>query len=211
MKNLIQGIVNIFESGKFDGDYAALVVANDGIDGAPQISYGRSQLTESGGGLLRLLSLYDGKYAERLRALFKKPLGDEFKKLLVLAAGDEKMREAQDRIFDNLYWHPATIFCGREGLKTSLAQLLVYDSYIHSGKVPSYLRARFPDKTADELKWCRAYAQARRDWLANHTNPLLRKCVYRMDFMLHQMDNDNWMLTKFPLDVHGVRVVDYND
>ena len=214
-KELIQGIVNIFETSKFAGDYAALVVMHDGPGGSTQITYGRSQLTESGGGLRRLLLAYQGKYAAQLMILANKfddlTDNEEFKNLLVLAArDDEAMRKAQDAVFDENYWHPALRFCEHEGLTLPLSQLLVYDSYIHSGKVPQFLRDRFneltPVRGGNEKKWCRAYAQARRDWLATHSSPLLRKTVYRMDFILGQMDADNWMLNRFPLNVHGVIV-----
>ena len=48
-KRKILQVVNVFETGKLEGRYDALVVMNDGPGGIPQITFGRSQTTEYSG------------------------------------------------------------------------------------------------------------------------------------------------------------------
>ena len=47
-KSKIEAVINVFETGKKEGKYDALVVYRDGRGGSRQITYGRSQTTEQG-------------------------------------------------------------------------------------------------------------------------------------------------------------------
>ena len=57
IKNKIQKIVNVFESGTPDGDYGCISLYEDGPNGIKQITYGKSQTTEWGN-LPDLIKLY---------------------------------------------------------------------------------------------------------------------------------------------------------
>ena len=47
-KRLVERVINVFESGKPEGNYAAMAIFNDGPNNIKQITYGRSQTTEYG-------------------------------------------------------------------------------------------------------------------------------------------------------------------
>jgi chitosanase len=55
--------------------------------------------------------------------------------------------------------------------------------------------------------WVAHYVRTRRDWLANHSNSLLRKTVYRMDAFRRLIDQGRWAL-ELPLHVRGIRIDD---
>ena len=68
-KRTVVRVVNVFETGKADGDYAALAVFNDGPNDIRQITYGRSQTTEYGN-LRELVAKYvaaKGIYSQKLK------------------------------------------------------------------------------------------------------------------------------------------------
>ena len=70
-KRLIERVVNVFESGKPEGNYAATVIFNDGPNDIKQITYGRSQTTEYGN-LRELVQKYvaaNGLYSKKLKPL----------------------------------------------------------------------------------------------------------------------------------------------
>jgi chitosanase len=86
---------------------------------------------------------------------------------------------------------------------------VIYDSYIHSGSILSFLRKKFPTVVpasgGNEMEWITNYIEARYQWLAHHNNHLLRNTVYRMDCFTEQLDNKNWDLTQ-SIKAHGVTI-----
>jgi chitosanase len=56
-KTICEQVINVFETGSTEGDYAALVIFADGPHGVRQITYGRSQTTEYGN-LEELVQMY---------------------------------------------------------------------------------------------------------------------------------------------------------
>ncbi len=219
IKEKILSVVNVFETGKPDGRYELLVVMNDGPGGKPQITYGRSQTTEYGN-LHQLLDLYcsmGGSYSLPLRVYLDKvgrdPLHQDaaFKKLLVDAGlNDTMMRTAQDEFFDKAYYLPALKFFNVNGFTLPLSLLVIYDSYIHSGRVPDFLRRRFGEKTpangGAEKEWIARYTDVRHQWLKYHSNELLRKTIYRTLCFKEQIEAANWSLTQ-PVRANGVNIV----
>jgi chitosanase len=218
-KTLIQKIVNVFESGLPDGKYDALVIYDDGVNNSHQITYGRSQTTEQGN-LRQLVEMYvenSGKYATDFVPYLEK-IGSEslvddenFKRLLKEAAQKDKiMKDTQDLFFDQFYWQPAVEFGKRNEFKLTLSMLVIYDSYIHSGSVPMFLRKRFKELTpvngGDEKKWIESYVDVRHQWLKYHEKPILRKTIYRTQVFINEMERGNWNLEKLPIDVNGVKV-----
>jgi chitosanase len=195
-KSLCEHIVNVFETGSIEGDYSALVTMNDGPHGVRQVTYGRSQTTEYGN-LEELVQMYvdsHRSFGEQLRPYLPRigvtPLADDsqFKQLLRGAGrSDPVMREVQDVFFDKRYYHPALAWATENGFTLPLSVLVIYDSQVHSGGISQYI-------------------DVRHDWLANHSNELLRRTVYRTQCFRHEIGRDNWDLSQLPIDAHGVAV-----
>lgn len=218
-KTLIQSIVNVFETGTPEGKYDKLVIYDDGVNGSHQITYGKSQTTEQGN-LSRLIDMYvdnEGIFANDfvpyLEKIGKEPLVDDenFKRLLIKAAREDKiMRETQDNFFDEVYWLPAMQWFERNGFNLPLSRLVTYDSYIHSGSIPMFLRKRFieppPAKGGNEKKWVASYVEVRHQWLKYHEKPILRKTIYRTQTFLNEIARENWKLDKLPINANGVNV-----
>jgi len=225
-KRTIQAIVNVFETGKPAGDYANVTL----IPGdAGHLTYGRSQAALASGNLWRLVENYcqaaAGGGAEDLRAYllrleardFTLDQDARFRALLREAGSDGVMRRVQDEFFDRAYWEPALAAAQRLGISTALGTGVVYDSFIHGawGRLRDATTARvgLPSGSAGtgtgegEHEWVREYVALRRDWLANHPNPVLRRAVYRMDTFAALLVPGNWALA-LPVVAHGV-VIDY--
>lgn len=221
-KNKILQIVNVFETGTTVGDYAAISLYKDGPNGADgkpirQITYGRSQTTEFGN-LKALLQMYinnNGAYAAAmspyLSKIGKKPslcTNQEFLQLLKDAGRhDVQMQKTQDSFFDQLYYQPAYNWFSGMKFTTALSLLVIYDSFIHSGTVPSWLRERFPEPVpkngGNEQTWITQYVNARHNWLANHQRTILRGTVYRTRCFKNCITSNNWNLDK-PVNANGV-------
>ncbi len=219
----IKSILNIFETGKPEGVYHSISIYRDGpvINGASvyQITYGRSQTTEFGN-LKRLIELYierNGLFAQNfqpyLRRLGKQPSlrsDDGFKKLLKDAAvQDPIMRTTQDEFFDMHYYQPAQIWMEGNGFTKALSMLVIYDSFIHSGGIPSFLRKRFPARTplngGDEKEWISQYVDTRHEWLRTHSKEILRKTIYRTKCLKDLIKATNWDLSG-DIKANGVKV-----
>jgi chitosanase len=218
-KKLIERVVNVFETGTPQGRYDKVTIYPDGKDKSLQITYGRSQTTEQGN-LVKLIRQYvdnEGAFAEDfapyLALIGNKSLvkDEKFKSLLRRAAReDETMRKTQDTFFDLLYYRPAFQFFDTNRFTHPLGLLVIYDSYIHSGRVPDFLRKRFgefpPSKGGDEKKWMTSYVDIRHQWLKYHSDPLLQKTVYRTQCFKDQIAAENWDLDKRPIIANGVSV-----
>jgi chitosanase len=76
--------------------------------------------------------------------------------------------------------------------------LVIYDSYIHSGRILDFLRKRFaevpPVRGGDEKAWTTAYVKARHHWLSTHSSQPLRVSSYRTRGFLQQIELNNWLL-----------------
>lgn len=218
-KRLIQRVINVFETGTPDGDYSKIVIFNDGPNGIRQITYGRSQTTEYGN-LAELVSDYvaaDGLFSEALQP-FAARVGrvaltdnSEFKNLLIRAGREDPvMKTTQDRFFDKRYFAPAIAWAEQNGFKLALSALVIYDSFIHSGKIRQELRKTFPEKPpangGDEKAWTTAYVQARHNWLATHSKKLLRRTIYRTECFQREIARSNWNLSKVPINANGTKV-----
>jgi len=218
IKTKILKVINVFETGKPEGKYDAVVRYKDGPGKIRQITYGRSQTTEYGN-LKRLIEKYidmKGIYANNfkpyLNKIGKTALTDDqtFINLLKTSARDDEiMRRSQDDFFDLYYYQPAYVWFNGFGFKGPLSLLVIYDSYIHSGSIRNFLRQRFPERPpargGNERIWIEQYVKARHNWLANHSNKLLRKTVYRTNCFKEQIKNNNWQLDK-SVNANGVIV-----
>ena len=217
IKNKIQKIVNIFETGTPNGDYGCISLYDDGPNGIKQITYGKSQTTEWGN-LPKLIDLYiqnNGKYSSeflkyddsfgRVSLVTNK----DFLVLLKKAATDPVMIESQDSFFDTHYWEPAYKWFDRNCFELNLSMLVIYDSFIHSGSILKFLRQKFSEKIpadgGDEKKWIEQYCNARLNWLKNHSNPILRKTTYRVNNFIEAIEKNNWHL-KSEFLANGVKI-----
>lgn len=212
--------ISVFESGKKTGGYSTISIYNDGPGGAKQITYGRCQTTESGN-LKELLTRYvnagTGTQAalvieNRLPGIGRRPyLVDDRDLIQALrdAGREQSMQDIQDGFFDDVYFDPAYKWFHDNGFEFPLSLLVIFDSFIHSGSILSFLRNRFPQGTpargGDEQAWIGAYVRVRRQWLAGHTNPVLRQTVYRMRCFEDAMNKGNWNLDQ-PVIANGVKI-----
>jgi len=201
----INKLLNIFETDSPLGNYSCVAVTKDAPDGESQISYGRIQSAEFGS-LERLLLNYSHEKQALYSMLiqpFIKHIGQnllhkdiEFKKLLKLAGTDPAMQRCQDKLVGDKYFYPAKSWCARNNYELPLTVLVVFDSYIHSGRMLPFLLVNVKTPKTNEKKWITEYCVVRLNWLKNHVVPLLNKTVYRPECFLNQIKLENWDLSK---------------
>lgn len=215
-KKTAQAIVNIFETGRAQGDYGQVtLLAGD----SGQLTYGRSQTTLASGNLYLLVKDYCAATGAALATSLSPYLAalekcdpalnqdGAFRALLHTAGSDPVMRSCQDAFFDRVYWSPAVDYASAQSLDLPLSVCVVYDSVVHGSwrAMRDRTLAKMPDPAADQKGWVAAYVATRRDWLATNANPLLQKCVYRMDAFDALMAGNAWDLA-LPLTVRGVLI-----
>ena len=212
-EKIAKAIVNIFETGHLLGNYASVVNApND----PGHLTYGRSQASLASGSLSILIEKYCAApgatfaaqlqpYLDRLRARDVTLDQDaDLRQLLVQAGADPTMRQTQDAFFDEAYWQPAQRRATAAGVTLPLGVATVYDSTVHGSypAIRSATDAVLPPPR-DERDWVRRYIAVRRAWLANNANPILQRCVYRMDELQRLVDVGNWALDP-PMTVRSI-------
>ena len=214
-KRKIEQVINAFETGTAEGKYGALVRLKDYNDPATgdlivQVTYGRSQTTEFGHLKVLVEDYVDqqGLFADELKPYInkigKKPslaTDDIFCNALKSAGkNDPLMKSCQDHLFEAKYYQPAFSWYSQHRFTHPLSMLVIYDSYIHSGSILRFLRRRFTTATpingGDEKEWITNYVNTRHQWLANHSNPLLRNTVYRTNCFKEQVAHANWDLSQ---------------
>jgi chitosanase len=218
-RRTIEQVVNVFETGTPEGDYASISIYEDGPQNVRQITYGRSQTTEYSK-LRDLILLYadsNGLFSEALKdyasRIGTEPLtNDETFKDLLRRAGreDPVMRRAQDSFFDERYFQPAMAWATENGFSLPLSALVIYDSFIHSGAILDTLRERFVEPTpaagGNEPAWITAYVKTRHEWLSHHFRPIVRKTGYRTRCFLHEIERGNWSLDLLPIRANDIPV-----
>lgn len=215
-KLTIESIVQIFETDKLGGIAAYASISNmKGDTGG--LTYGKHQTTINSGNLYILIKayveangLYSAKFAEYLNGVKNKDkslaTNSVFLKLLKDSAlNDPIMRSVQDTFFDSVYWNPAKAIADNLGATKALSLALVYDSTVHGSF--SLIRNRVNSSYGTvakigELVWFKKYNETRRSWLANHSNALLHKTVYRQDTFNAIIAANNWDLN-LPFSMRG--------
>ena len=214
-KNLIKKVLLAFEQSSTSIKYDKIYTWDDGPNNIKQItvSFG---VTEYGNlkTLIRNYCLKNGRHSaafnEYVADIGKKPLVEntKFIGLLKEAATDPVMQMVQEQAYEDMYINPAYNFCTTNGFQEELSKLVICDSYLHSGSILQFLRNKFstsvPAKGGDERKWIYEYCTVRREWLKNHSNKILNKTVYRMDFMLDRLQVGDWKLSNPPYNANGV-------
>lgn len=218
-KSLIERVINTAETGRPDGNYAAISIYADGPHNIRQITYGRSQTTEYGN-LRKLVKMYveaKGTYSDQLTKyvdmLGSIPLTDdtEFKTLLKDAGKkDPVMQKVQDKFFEETYFNPAMKWADENGFTKALSALIIYDSFIHSGSILWLLRQKFqespPVKGGNEQVWITEYTKARNSWLQTHSRAAVKASAYRTKAYLAEIAKGNWDLAIVPINMNGTEV-----
>lgn len=140
-RQVIWAITGIFESGKPGGRPEAYQNTDSGI-----VSYGAHQVTLSSGNLGRVLSIYfknsdtptsqalENEYAARVGAIDANLRNDtRFRDLLLAAATEAAMVQAQDDVFATQFYNPAVAKAQQVGLKTPLGVAIMYDTFVQHG------------------------------------------------------------------------------
>ena len=220
-------VINVFETGTKEGKYDAFVAYADFSykgNNYMQITYGRSQTTEFGN-LKKLIEMYiyaNGVYKTQFQTylpqigIFENNIPKTLCKDIVFvnllkeaANNDAIMRDVQDTFFDNYYFQPAVAWFTHYGFTLPLSLLVIYDSFIHSGGIFSFLRERFsafpPSMNGDEKDWIKQYTETRNIWLEHHSKPVVRLSQYRTKCLLNQIENNNWDLTQ-TISTQGVNI-----
>src|SRR4029077_12199070 len=215
----IRRILSVAETDEARWDPAAVYVYADGNDGRKQCTLSIG-FTADGGNLRKVLERYvelqgafGAEFAPYITALKEGSPGTGADFLNVLKqAGEEDplMMKVQEEMFDKLYLGPAFEWAAKHGFALPLSYLVISDSFLHSGGMLGFLIQRFPEKKpnngGDEQIWIHQYTNTRRDWLAPHSNKILRNTVYRCDCYLREMNRDNWALAQAPIVMHGTEV-----
>lgn len=206
-KRMILNIVGVFETGK-PADYQNVTfMKND----TGQLSYGSHQTSLMSGNLYKLIKLYvasNGAYSTALNSYLERfaekdyslNTDKELHELLRKAGADPVMMAVQDNFFDIDYFLPAKRIWDTNKFVYPVSLLIVFDSKIHGGFdiVSKGL------STDNEIDFCYAYVDRRRQWLINKS-ALLAKTVYRMDTIKTILDNKNYQLDP-PIVANGVVV-----
>lgn len=220
-KLVCERVINVFETGTIEGKYGAISIYHDGPHQIRQITYGKSQTTEYGN-LQELVEMYaqsGGTFSAALAPYVDRigvtALTDnaEFKDLLRRAGNEDPvMRSTQDAFFDKRYFNPALKWATDHGFVRALSVLVIYDSFIHSGGILSFLRSRFTEKPpaagGNEETWIRQYVNVRHDWLSTHSNPDVRPSAYRTRDLKREIEKGNWDLAMFPFVANGTSIPD---
>lgn len=157
----IKAILRLFESNSVEGNYDSLVVFDGENDDGAGITFGAEQTTENGGGLFKLLKLYEdleGFYSLLLKPFLENLYDGEdrskkdnltyntkFREILIKAARkDPIMKSAQDLFFEQHYLVPAFDLFDQYSFKLPLTAAIIYDTCIHSG--PGDYLAEEPEK-----------------------------------------------------------------
>jgi chitosanase len=216
-KKTAQAIVNIFETGSSLGNYGQVtLLAND----SGHLTYGRAQTTLMSGNLHLLIKAYcensEAQLASPLTEYLERlanrntslDLDHRLRDLLREAGGDPAMHDVQDRFFDRVYWVPSMQASSSNGIGSALGTSIVYDSRIHGSweKVRSLTTQQHGSPVdIGEEDWIGHYVDERRNWLANHSNSLLHRTVYRMDAFRQLINATSWSLP-LPLIVRGALI-----
>lgn len=213
-KKTAKAIINIFETGRALGDYGNVTVLK-GDTG--HLTYGRSQTTLASGNLALLINAYcdaKGKFADLLKPYLQAfercdvslDTNEVVKNILRQAGSDPTMKNVQEDFFDRVYWEPALKSADYIGVSKPLSISVVYDSRIHGSyyTIRDMVNNKYGEvKNISEQVWINKYVDARKDWLANNSNSLLHKTVYRMDAFRELIRDNKWELP-LPLTVRNV-------
>lgn len=225
VKAKIYRIISVFETGSKYPQYDSLTVLNDarinengffdsnGKIKSTQKTFGAYQTTEQYN-LKKLIQVYidhKGRYAsdfsDYMPILGLKPIKDPtFSELLKKSGSDPVMGLSQDIFFEIEYFKPAYKWFLDNGFTLPLSLAVIFDSFIHSGRIRDNIRNMFPEQTpangGDEKIWIIQYTQARENWLKSG-GELLSKTTYRQDAFQKEFFENDWTM-QTPFNANGV-------
>jgi hypothetical protein len=234
-RSAIWAITSVFESGRPGGRPDAYQNADAGI-----VSYGKHQATLQSGNLERVLNAYfqrsssatsqalQQEYAQRIQRKEESLRHDaRFKQLLLEAAHEPAMSEAQDEVFEQNFYRPTIAEARRLGVKSPLGLACLYDTRIQGGlqQVTGTVSQKLgvtavgqngPAGVVDEQTWLRAFLDAREAWLNRladtraaqnrHTDAeWLRTSTFRVRELRQLLDSGNLQLAG-EFSVRGQRI-----
>jgi chitosanase len=201
------------DSGSPNTDYRSVYIYADGNNSRKQVTLARG-FTQDGGNLWKVLQRYIQKGGDRSQffAAYKSKMGSAvlykdsaFIKALRDSSIEQKMKDAQDEVFNEVYLSPALSWAENNGFKLPLSYAVAVDSYLHSGKMSDRVTKRMsqktPSKGGDEKAWITEYLKIRLSWFAGASGAL-KTCTFRPKFFLGEIDKGNWNMS-CPLSVTG--------
>lgn len=169
-RNLAFKLTGVFEGGN-PGSYQT---KNSGI-----VSYGKHQATLASGSLHKVIDLYtqtsNSEQSKKLAAyLTKTETKDktlrndaEFKELLIGAAKDALMGQAQDKVFSENYWLPVVKIGKELGIQSEIGLAVLYDTNIQGG-LKSVLERTYKEigsQAVDEKEFLNVFLLQRNEYL----------------------------------------------
>jgi len=140
-RDTIWAITSIFESGRPEGNPAAYQTYDAGV-----ISYGKHQATLTSGNLNRVLLGYfrlsssdtskalQNEYIGRIAQMDASLRNDgRIKELLLAAANEPEMNQAQDDVFDQSFYRPVSAVARENNVGSPLGLAALYDTLIQGG------------------------------------------------------------------------------
>jgi hypothetical protein len=178
-RKTIWSITSIFESGSPEGNAAAYQTYDAGI-----ISYGKHQATLGSGTLNRVLQAYlsqsssptaqalKAEYADRVARSDQSLRNDgRIKQLLLDAAKEPAMDQAQDHVFEESFYKPAITAARDYNVRSPLGLAALYDTNIQGGlaillpRVTERLGAKIGQNGITETQWIAAFLDLREERL----------------------------------------------
>jgi chitosanase len=220
-KKIIREILNCFEVGTPQTDYCSIYIYHDGPNNMRQITLGTGFVSGNNGTLWSVFREYQslgGNNASKLISYQSRTndpsLADDktFINLIISTAKqDYKFRNAEDTIYDKLYWNRGQTWFDGNGFTMPLSMAVIQDSFLQSGSMPSFIIRKISEKLpimgGEEKEWIKSYLTIREYWLAHHSRKILNGTVYRPNFFTKQIENDNWNLDKFPIYPNDTKLV----
>lgn len=219
-KAAARAICSVFETGREQGDPAALAVLDDGAG----VSFGLHQATHGSGSLEAVVREFARrapqhresatKWAERLAnrtVVNLVALGRnlEFKTWLRQAGATPEMKAAQEHVFDEKYMNPAIAECERCDFVEPLALAVVYDAFIQGGWAKCRDNTNFQHKqSVGERQWIKDYLNVREAYLKGLKSKAAQASVYRPQALRKLVQAGNWRLST-PFTVRGRTVEEH--
>ncbi|MCP4356859.1 MAG: cellulase family glycosylhydrolase [Chloroflexi bacterium] len=204
-RDTIWAITSIFESGSPEGNPSAYQTYDAGV-----ISYGKHQATLASGTLNRVAQAYfqrsqsdtakalQKEYGARITQMDQSLRNDgRIKQLLLQAANEAAMAEAQDAVFEQSFYQPAIAAAREYNVVSPLGLAALYDTQIQGGlyiilsRVTERLGGKIGQNNITETAWLATYLDLREDRLNrladqfqakgdNNTANALRVSTYRV-------------------------------
>lgn len=232
-KTIAEKLTSLFENGTTEINYDYAENLKDGRG----ITAGRAGFTTADEDAYEVVKRYSEKlpynplykYLKTLKKLSEDGSNNTkdlegFEEAWKNTAKDKIFRDTQDEIVDELYYKPAIKHVNELGLKTPLAQAVIYDTIIQHGDgdyadgLPALIKETTEkmhgtpkNNTINENAWLKAFIQVRKNDLENakdkNTRDIWKESVGRCDVFLQIAESENYEL-KLPI---KIKTKDYDE